>query len=533
MSAGDTASLPSLLASLAAEQPDAIFLIDGERRFGFAQFRADARRLAKSLHALGVRRGDRVAILMGNRAEWLLVDFAVTTLGATLVALNTWWKARELHHALTVSGAAVLIMADRYHSQDFVAEIGAMNELPALGAIVCLGGRPPPGWLAPPVWAAPPVWLAYDELVAMGEDVTDAILDAAERSVREDDPAYILFTSGSTARAKAVPLLHGGLVRNMRGIGARLHLGRDDRLLMVVSLFWSFGCANALLAIMTHGGSVVLAERFDPAETLALIEHEHCTVLYAMPNMATALETHPDRPRRDLSRLRTGITLPSAVPVLASMGIAEITSCYGLTEGYGNSMVTDCKAPLEKRARTSGLALPGTEVEIVDPETRAPVARGVTGEIRVRGFVTPGYLDDPEASRAAIDRDGWFYSGDLGWLEPDGHLRFVGRLKELIKTGGINVAPAEVEEVLHAHPSVRQAIVVGLPDPERDEVLAALVVLKDGAATTADELRRHCRALAAAYKTPRVIRFVVPEEVPLTDTGKVSRRLVRKALLET
>ncbi|MCL2428495.1 MAG: AMP-binding protein, partial [Alphaproteobacteria bacterium] len=264
---------------------------------------------------------------------------------------------------------------------------------------------------------------------------------------------------------------------------------------------------------------------------LALIEREHCTVLYAMPNMATALEAHPDRPWRDLSRLRTGITLPSAVPLLASIGVTEITSCYGLTEGYGNSMVTDCKAPPDTRARTSGTALPGTEVEIVDPETRAPVPQGATGEIRIRGFVTPGYLDDPEATRAAIDRNGWFYSGDLGWLEPDGHLRFVGRLKELVKTGGINVAPAEVEEVLESHPAVRQAIVVGLPDPERDEVLAAMVVLKDGARATTDELRRHCRTLAAAYKAPRSIRFVVPGEVPLTDTGKVSRRLVREALL--
>jgi fatty-acyl-CoA synthase len=265
---------------------------------------------------------------------------------------------------------------------------------------------------------------------------------------------------------------------------------------------------------------------------LELIERERCTVLYAMPNMALAMQTHPDRARRDLSSLRTGITLPQSVKLIASIGVPEITSCYGLTEGYGNSMVTDCKAPLERRAEISGTALPGTEVEIVDPMTRAPLPVGEAGEIRIRGFVTPGYYRDEATTRAATDDAGWFYTGDLASLDAEGGLHFVSRIKELVKTGGINVAPAEVEELLHAHPAVRQAVVVGLPDSEREEILAALVVLQDGASATPEDLARHCRAQAAAFKVPRRIMLVDAAEMPLTDTGKISKRGVQAMLSE-
>src|SRR6185312_13932911 len=509
-------TLPDLLDELAGRYPDHVFLIDGDRRLTYAEFRAEARCLARSFHALGVRRGDRVAILMGNRAEWLLVDFAVTMLGAALVALNTWWRQRELHHALQLSDARVLVMADRYLKHDYIAELAGMGELPELRQIVCLGERQPPDALS------------YAALRAMGDDVPDTALDDA----RASDMAYLLFTSGSTARSKAVPLLHEGLIRNMHGIGERLHLTEDDRLLMVVSLFWSFGCANALFAIMTHGGSVVLQDSFDTGRSLELIEQECCTVLYAMPNMALAMQTHPDRARRDLSSLRTGITLPQSVKLMASLGVPEITSCYGLTEGYGNSMVTDCKLQLERRAEISGTALPGNEVEIVDPTTRLPLAVGEAGEIRIRGFVSPGYYRDEATTRAATDDAGWFYTGDLARLDAGGGLHFVSRIKELVKTGGINVAPAEVEEILQAHPAVRQAVVVGLPDPEREEILAALVVLHDGAQATPADLTRHCRAQGAAFKVPRRIVLVGAAEVPLTDTGKISKRGVQ-AMLST
>jgi fatty-acyl-CoA synthase len=513
-------TVPGLLDEMAGRHPDRAFLIDGGRRWTWAGFRDAARAVAKGLHALGLRGGDRVAILMGNQAEWPLTQFAAATLGATAVAVNTWWRAGELAHALALSEASVLVMAERYLRHDYAAELASLGDLgealPALRHIVCVDAAGPPGALP------------FAALLARGEAVPDAAIDAAREAVRPDDTALICFTSGSTARAKAVPLLHDGLIRNMHGIGERMRLTADDRLLLAVSLFWAFACVNAVFALATHGGTIVLQRHFDPAETLALIERERCTLIYAMANMAMALHAHPDRHRRDLSSLRTGLTMPDAVPAMVELGAREVTTCYGLTECYGNSTVADCRAPLALRRRSAGPALPGTEVQIVDPATRRPLAQGEVGEVRLRGFVTPGYLKDPARTAEAIDAEGWFHTGDIALLDAEGNLHFRGRIKEMIKTGGINVSPVEVEALLLSHPAVHQAVVVGVPDAAREEIVAALVVPKPGAAVTAEALIRHCRDAAAAYKVPRLVEIVAAGEVPLTDTGKVSKRMVQE-----
>ncbi len=235
---------------------------------------------------------------------------------------------------------------------------------------------------------------------------------------------------------------------------------------MGISLFWSFGCANALLAVMTHGGTIVLQDALEPGAALALIERERCTVYYGTPNIALALAEHPDRARRDLSSLRTGAAIgpPPAMQMVMDLGVREICNVYGLTETYGNCSVTDAHDPADIRRTTVGRPLPGMEIRIVDRETRRPLPTGEVGEILVRGYVTPGYYKDPEKNAAAFDTDGFLVTGDLGALGDDGRLRFRGRIKEMVKTGGINVAPLEVEEVLLGHPAVEQAYVVGLPD---------------------------------------------------------------------
>ncbi len=516
-------TLPGLFEEMARAQPDAPFLTGGEARLSYAGFHAAARDVARGLHQAGVRRGDKVAILMGNRPEWLLTCFAATGLGATLVALNTWWKAAELHHALELTDASVLVMEGRSGSRDYTAELAKLGDLPAalprLRRIVCLGGAMPAG-------AVP-----WEAMLADGAAVPDAALDEAAAGVRPDDMAYLLFTSGSTARSKAVPLLHRGLVENMYGIGERLHLSPDDRMLMVISLFWSFACANALVAVLTHGGSIVLQYRFDAGQALELIERERISVLYTMPNMVLDLYHHPDRPGRDLRSLRTGIGMPQSLPLMAELGATEMATCYGLTEGYGNSAVPDCKIPLADRLDSSGTALPGTELQVVDPATRAPLPAGTVGEIRLRGYVMPGYYKDPARTAEATDAEGWFYTGDLAALAPDGTVHFRGRTKEMVKTGGINVAPAEVEELLHSHPGVRLAVVVGIPDPQRDEVLAALVLPQPGASLSPDALRAYCKERAAVYKVPAVIEIVGEGGIPLTDTGKVSKRLVQERFM--
>ncbi|MES2536749.1 MAG: AMP-binding protein [Pseudomonadota bacterium] len=517
-------TLPTLLDEMANRFPNRQFLTDYQRSWTYASFRHDVRTTAKGLHGLGVRPGDKVGILMGNQAEWLLTAFAVVTLGAVAVPVNTWWRARELQHALELAEVSTLIMADRYLTNDYTAELRQLGQLaqalPALCRIICLGTDLPPG-------AIP--YSAIGEKSAL---VGDELIDAAQAGVSPDDIAYILFTSGSTARAKAAPMIHKGLIENPFAIGERMHLSEEDRTLVTVSLFWSFGCVNALLATMTHGGSLVLQFSFDPVGAMQLIERERCSVLYLTSNMALALQQHPERRKFDLRSLRTGTGNPVTARILYDIGVHEICPAYGMTEGYANTTTSDGKLPIDVRLRNSGYPLPNMEIEIVDLESRAPLLPGDVGEIRMKGYVTPCYYRDAQRTSDAFDAAGWFYTGDLGVFDSDGGLQIRGRCKEMIKTSGINVAPADVEEILMTCPGVHQAVVVGVPDPDRIEAIAALVVLQPDAALTSDAVLAHCRRAAAAYKVPRMVQFVTEDQVPLTATGKIDKKEVQRMLAE-
>jgi fatty-acyl-CoA synthase len=517
-------TLPDLLDEMAARYPDREAVVGVGGRLTYAQWRARARDLAKGLLRLGVRRGDAVALLMPNRTEWLIVDFAVALLGATLVPISTWSRPRELEYVLNHCDATTLMTVDRFLGQDYLAALAALgpgsDRLPKLRRVVALGGEPHAGVTR------------FQDLSDRGATVSDAELDACQRAVTPQDIPYILYTSGTTSTPKGVQLQNFGLIENMYNIGERQHLGPDDRLWMGISLFWGFGCENALLAVMTHGGCVVLQEQFDAGEALALIERERCSVYYGTPNIAIALTEHPDRARRDLSSLRTGAAIgpPQAMQMIVDLGAAEICNVYGLTECYGNCTVTDARDPVDVRLHTVGRPLPGMDVRVVDPETRRELGPGEVGEVVIRGYMTPGYYKDPEKNAAAFDADGFFHSGDFGTFGDDGRLRFRGRIKEMVKTGGINVAPLEVEEVLLGHADVEQAYVVGIPDPRREEVLVAAVVLKDGHEVAAEALRAFCRERLAAFKVPQRFRFVKRSELPVTASGKVQKVALRERL---
>jgi fatty-acyl-CoA synthase len=523
-------TLPGLLEEIAARDPAREFIVGAAARLSYAEARARARQLARGLWRLGVRRGDTVALLMSNRPEWLLVDFAVTILGATLVPISTWSRPRELAYVLDHCDAATLITADRLGGQDYLGMLAGLGgpgsaRLAKLRRVVVAGGQDGSALTTVAGGRAGEGMTAFEDLWELGSGVDGAEIDAAQAAVRPEDIAYILYTSGTTSTPKGVQLAHGGLIENMWNIGERQHLTADDRMWMGISLFWSFGCANALLAVMTHGGTIALQESFDPAGALALIERERCTVYYGTPNIALALTEHPDRARRDLRSLRTGAAIgpPPAMQMVMDLGAREICNVYGLTETYGNCAVTDAGDPAETRLSTVGRPLPGMEIRIVDRETRRPLPAGEVGEILVRGYLTPGYYKDPERNAAAFDAEGFLVTGDLGVLGDDGRLRFRGRIKEMVKTGGINVAPLEVEEVLLGHPAIEQAYVVGLPDARREEILAAAVVLREGRRVEPDSLRAFCKEALAAFKVPQAFRVLAREELPITATGKVQK----------
>jgi fatty-acyl-CoA synthase len=330
-----------------------------------------------------------------------------------------------------------------------------------------------------------------------------------------------------------VTLAHGPLIANGFDIGERQHLRATDRLWLAVPLFWSFGSANALPAIMTHGGCIVLQESFEAGEALALIERERCSVYYGMGNMARALLEHEDHPRRSLGAMRTGLTIgpPEDIAMtIEALGAAELCNVYGSTETYGNCAVTDANDPLPLRLHSQGQPLPGMTIRTVDLVTRRPLPAGEIGELAVRGYVTPGYFQAPELDAEAFDRDGYFLTGDLGSIDVDGRVRFRGRLKEMIKTGGVNVAPLEVEQVLLRHPDIVQAYVVGVPDQSKGEIVAAVVELRAGAVRDTASIVGFCRERLASYKVPVRLAIRSAAEFPRTPTGKIHKPRLRQEL---
>jgi fatty-acyl-CoA synthase len=528
-------TLGALLDELAKARPGAEAVVFRGQRLTYTELRKRVGALARALLALGVGKGDRIALLLPNRPEWLVTAFAASKLGAVTVAISTFSTPREIAWTLEHARPRVLVTMESFRGRGYLPALyelcpelagsqpGALGSerIPELRAVVCLDERRHDGVYR------------WTDVLERAAAVPASAVTAATAAVSPSDPCFILYTSGSTATPKGVTLAHGGVIANGFDIGERQHLTAVDRLWLAVPLFWSFGSANALPAILTHGGTIVLQESFEPGEALALLDGERCSVYYGMPNMARAMAEHPDRPRCALAAMRTGLTigLPEDIQMtIDAVNARELCNVYGATETYGNCAVTDAHDPLPVRLTTQGRPLPGMQIRVVEPASGRPLSPGEVGEFRVKGHLTPGYYRDPEQTRAAFDADDFFVTGDLGLLGEDGRVRFRGRLKELIKTSGANVAPLEVEAILLTHPAVKQAYVVGVRDRDRGEVGVAAVELNRGATATVEALTAFCRERLASYKVPARIVFRTAEEFPRTATGKVQKPKLREEL---
>jgi fatty-acyl-CoA synthase len=518
----------ALLAHLAQIIPQQEAVVFPPRRLTYAALYAQATAMASGLWHLGIRHGEPVALLVSNRPEWITTALGCALLGAPVVAISTWSRRVELEYVLDHSQAVALVTLDGFLGADYQAllteivpevarhppgQIDAAR-LPVLRELIVLG--------QPALTAA----RRLDEVVALGHRTDPAVVRAASAQVQPSDILYVLYTSGSTARPKGVTLTHAGCLENGFNIGERQHLTRADRLWLAVPLFWSFAAANALMALTTHGGTIVLQERFDADEAIRLIAAERCTVYYGMSHMAQAMLRAPAWGHCDTRSLRTGLTIGTPEEIALTMhglGVREICNVYGATETYGNATVTDAHEPDALRLSSQGKPLPGMQLRIVDPETQAVLPPGEVGEIQVAGYVTPGYYRDPENNARAFDAEGYFRTGDLGRLDAEGRLHFHGRLKDLIKSGGINISPLEVEAYLMTYPKVQYAAVVGLPDAMKGEVPVAAVELREGETATPEEIRGFCRDHIASYKIPVHVVFLRPDEFPRTSTGKVQK----------
>ena len=501
------------LADLVFEQADRHgshpAVISGDQILSYADLAARATRVAGALRSRGIGRGDRVGLLVNNRTEWVEAFFGAMIAGAAVAAFSTWSTRDELDWLIADSGICLLIAVDRFADNDYADHMRALAPgHPALRETILLSGF---GALA----AGPAA-----ERLDPGTGASAA------------DAAIIIYTSGSSSRPKSVPLTHFGIIENGFNIGERQGYTPDDRVLLAPPLFWSYGSANAMAAVLTHGATLVLQGKFEPGEAIELIERHRCTALYTLPAITSAIVSHPSFTRERVRNLRTGLTIGAPQDIITAatvLGAAEICNVYGQTESYGNCAVTPHDWPLERRSACQGPPLPGVTVRIVDAEGVALPA-GEEGLIEVRGYVMHGYTGgSAEQTAAVMTADGFFRTGDMGRLLADGSVSFSGRVSEMIKKGGINISPAEVEDVLMRHPAVALAGVVGVPDPLQGELLAAFVVTKPGLSVAAEDLAAHCRSLASRYKVPDCISF--RSALPVTVTGKLMRRELKPMAL--
>jgi len=473
--------------------------------------------VARTLHERGIKRGDRVGLLCDNRIAWLEIAFGATAIGATLVPLSTWSTAAELDFLLQDSAVRVIFTLGAHAGRNYLADIVSLSTSgrhPTLQHVVSIDGSMIPGAHVTP-------FPEYRE----GRPLDTSSMPPGEVTSAAD-PFVILYTSGSSSRPKAVPLLHYAAIENGFNIGERQGLEPEDRVMISIPLFWSYGAANALPATLSHGAALVLQSRFEAAGALDLIERHRATAIYTLPAMTSALLSQPGFRRERTQSLRKGVTIGAPQDVIKAateLGIADICNIYGSTESYGNCCVTWHHWPLVRRSTCQGPPLPGVSIRIRDLEKGTLLGPDQIGAVEVNGYLTSGYLGDSAQYNAdVLTDDGWFRSGDIGSLDESGAFLFAGRSSEMIKRSGINVSPAEVEEVLQQHADVALAGVTGVPDAIRGEIISAYVIARPGVTADVAELLVHCRDKLSAYKVPD--RLELTSSLPLTPTGKLLRR---------
>jgi fatty-acyl-CoA synthase len=507
-------------------------LVFEAQRFTFAKLARDIDAVARGLIALGIGPGHNVALWMPNRPEWIHAALAVMRIGAVLVPINTRLRTEDAAYILGQSDSTALIIAARSGPVDYLAMASELlpslasggvdlrdARLPALRRVIVLGDAPAPGALA---WSA---------LLQAGTRVSDDVLCARIDAVDPDETAFIIYTSGTTGFPKGVMHCHN-IVRNVIDRAYRMAITPADTILMYLPLYHLYGFSEGMLMSMATGARQLVTQSFDATESLRLLEEERATILYGFDTHFKDLLDAYRRQPRDTSSIRTGILasgMLSSIPVAreARTLFGNFLTGYGMSEIGVGAALSAVDSSEEQCVEASGYPAPGYEVKIINPETGHEQAVGAAGEILVRGYmVMQGYYRKPEETAKAIDEDGWMHSGDMGFIRADGHLRLMGRYKDMLKIGGENVDPLEVEAYLGTHPAIKAAAVVGVPDARLSEVAVAFLQTMPGQLLTERAVAEHCRGRIASYKIPRHVFLV--EEFPMTGSGKVQKSKLRE-----
>jgi HIP---CoA ligase len=515
-------TVPGLLTAAAARFGDLEALVDGAERWTFGQLTAEVRRCSAAMIASGVEPGDRVSVWAPNGRRFVVAALGAVAVGAVLVPVNTRFKGDEAAWILGKSGARLLLVDGGFLGNDYLGMLRAATArgpgLPGLRTVVTLGER------------ASPEATVFEEFLHTGNGVSPRLVAARMDAVDEDTVSDMFFTSGTTGRPKGAMTTHGQNVRVFEAWSDGVGLRRGDRYLLVNPLFHTFGYKAGLLASLIVGATLVLQPVFDAEQALALIDAERIGVLPGPPTLYASLLDHPARHGRDLGSLRLAVTGAAVVPValverMRAELFPEVVIAYGLTESCGTVTVGDRRADAQTIATTVGRAIEGTEVIVADSSGR-PQPPGESGEVLVRGYnVMRGYFDDPVATAAAIDADGWLHTGDVGVLDGDGLLRITDRIKDMFVVGGFNVYPAEVEQLIARHPAVSEATAIGVSDDRLGEVCRAYVIPRPGTEVDPAEIIEFCRKRLANFKVPRDV--VIVSELPRNAAGKVLKYVLR------
>ncbi len=519
-------TIPACLRAAAAEEPDTEALVDGDLRLTYAGLDAAVTRFARAAVAHGLRPGDRAAVWAPNSADWVIAALGILAAGGVLVPVNTRFKGAEARYALDKVRASLLVVDDGFLGNGYLAmlrdsspvEPTADRPVPALEhlrTVVTMDD------------VDDPVALPLGRFLSAAEAVPAHRVDERIAAIKPDDVADILFTSGTTGFPKGAMVTHRSDLLVDEAWSDMCGLRPGDRYLLVNPFFHSFGYRAGILACVVRRATMAPLAVFDVEAALSLVQRERITVFPGAPTVYTSILAHPKRAEYDLGTVRLAVTGATVVPVpllkdmRSELGFESVITAYGLTETCGTATVCPPDTDLERLSTSCGRAIPGTEVAVVDPAGR-PLPPGEQGEIVVRGHnVMLGYFEDPDATAAVIDADGWLHTGDIGRLDAEGYLRITDRMKDMFVVGGFNVYPAEVERLVGDHPDVAEVAVLGVPDDRLGEVGHAFVVLRPGADLTEAALVEHCRHAMANFKVPRHVTFL--RELPRTPSGKIQK----------
>lgn len=530
-------TFPQVLDRMAEEFPDQqafkYYELDYDRTY--SQFRDDVDTFARSLIALGVKPGDHVAIWATNIPQWYITFWATTKIGAVLVTVNTAYKIHEAEFLLRQSDTHTLVMIDGYKDSNYSEIIGElcpelktankyrplfMKRLPFLRNIITCGFEKEGCY-------------TWEEAIELSNHVPIEEVYRRASAVDKDDVCNMQYTSGTTGFPKGVMLTHYNVVNNGKAIGDCMDLSTADRLMIQVPMFHCFGMVLAMTASMTHGTTMCPITAFSPRKGLACITQEKITAFHGVPTMFIAMLGHPDFEKTDFSHMRTGIMAGSPCPikvmedVINKMHMDEICITYGQTEASPACTMSKTTDTIETRVATVGGNIFGVECKIVDPETGEDLPVNVDGEFVARGYnIMKGYYKMPEATAAAIDKDGWLHTGDMARMDKNGNYKITGRIKDMIIRGGENIYPKEIEDFIYTHPKVKDVQVIGVPDKDYGEEIMACVILKEGETATEEEIKEYVASHMAKHKTPRYVDFV--DSFMMNAAGKILKYKMRE-----